>query len=145
VHNATHAFFSWNRHACGSDSSATYHQDFSPNCSSPGDNSVNAFDVSDETWFVRPSSSKCPNRHFTTSYIPADTSSSSDGTSADSSGGRKYTGLETFLIIALGFSTLVVVVLGVVLYRVLKKADDKQPLLADDNYGDADRDNTRIV
>jgi hypothetical protein len=143
VHNATHAFFSWNRHACGSDSSATYHQDFSPNCSSPEDNSVNAFDVSDETWFVRPSSSKCPNRHFTTSYIPADIS-----TSTDSSGGRKYTGLETFLIIVVCVGSLVVVVLGVVLYRVLNSRDSSgayRPLAAEDYHADTKRDNSRIV
>jgi hypothetical protein len=143
IHNATHAFFTWNRHACGSDSAATYHQDFSPNCSSPEDNSVNAFDTSDETWFIRPSADKCPNRHFTTSYVPMETSTaSSEDSSADK---NEFSNLEVLLIVVVCCSSLAVVVLGVILYRAMKSADGKQPLLAEDHYASAKRDNARLV
>lgn len=66
--NETHAYFSWNRHACGSDSEETYHMNFSTSCATPDDNSANAMDTSDEVWLVRPDKTTCSNRHYSTSY-----------------------------------------------------------------------------
>ena len=37
--NATHAFYGWHRHACGSDEPGSEGMNFSTNCRSPGDNS----------------------------------------------------------------------------------------------------------
>ncbi len=60
--NSTHAKYAWHRHACGSDSKATHHINVSSFCSSPGDNSVNAMDTSDDVFIVRPDAAFCRNR-----------------------------------------------------------------------------------
>ena len=68
VLNDTHAFFSWNRHACASKSQDTDHMNFSSSCVTPGDNSKNAMDTSDSVWIVRPDEGECGNRYFSTDY-----------------------------------------------------------------------------
>lgn len=83
--NDTHAYYSWHRHACGSDSDEDFHMNFSSSCYSPGDNSPQKMETSDETWFIRPDAQSCPNRHFTTSHevYPQADSSSNDNDDAD--------------------------------------------------------------
>lgn len=80
--NSTHASYSWHRHACGSDSAADYHMNFSSACYSPDDNSAQKMETSDEVWFVRPGQGACPNRHVTSSHevhpSQSDPSSSDD-------------------------------------------------------------------
>jgi hypothetical protein len=66
--NSTHASYSWHRHACGSDSDADYHMNFSSACYSPDDNSAQKMETSDATWFIRPDEQACPNRHVTSSH-----------------------------------------------------------------------------
>jgi hypothetical protein len=68
VVNNTHAAYSWHRHACGSDSAADYHMNFSSNCYSPGDNSPQKMETSDVTWFIRPDAQTCPNRHVSSTH-----------------------------------------------------------------------------
>lgn len=83
VENSTHAAYSWHRHACGSDSAADYHMNFSSACYSPDDNSAQKMETSDVTWFIRPDAQACPNRHVTSSHEVFPTSDPSDSEDDD--------------------------------------------------------------
>jgi len=116
VVNSTHAFYSWHRHACESDQPGSDGMNFSTVCRSPGDNSEQNMETSDTTWFVRPSSDVCPNRHMgTSSFQPSRSTALNSGSDDDDS---DFTDLELVLVIAVTVLFLSVVVLGVMVYRL---------------------------
>jgi len=69
--NATHASFSWHRHACQSKDPDTFNMDFQPDCQTDGDNSAQAMETSDSFVFIRPSSQDCPNHYVGSDYEPS--------------------------------------------------------------------------
>jgi hypothetical protein len=87
VENATHAKYSWNRHACQSDSPGypDYNMNFSESCVTYGDSAAQAMLTTDETWLVRPDAIKCTNRYRSTAAVSnGDTEASSDSNSNSS-------------------------------------------------------------
>lgn len=123
VVNSTHAFYSWHRHACESDQPGADGMNFSTVCRSPGDNSEQNMETSDTTWFVRPSSSACPNRHMgSSSFQPSKSSALNSGDDDDDS---DFTDLEVVLVVAVAVLFLSVVVLGVMLYQ-LKSSENSE-------------------
>ena len=103
VVNSTHAFYSWHRHACGSDSASDYYMNFSADCYSPGDNSVQKMETSDMTWFVRPDKDMCPNRHVTSTN---DVNPESDFADSDDDEGLDFLTKEELVAIALSLLVL---------------------------------------
>ena len=79
IHNATHAYLSWNRHACddvdintlglygGANSTNNYAMNFNAaTCASAGDNGLFSMTSSDAVWVVKPSAIACPNKYIST-------------------------------------------------------------------------------
>jgi 3',5'-cyclic AMP phosphodiesterase CpdA len=80
IHNSTHAYYAWHRHACGSNDAQAYYMNFSDSCVTPNDKSNQRMLTSDTVWFTRPSNSECTNRWKSTSdsYVGSSSSDSSD-------------------------------------------------------------------
>lgn len=116
-HNASHASYSWHRHACGSDSDADYHMNFSSSCVSPGDNSQQAMETSDTSWIIRPAASECSNRYAGSAYQPSDTSN--DKNNEDDSDDSSFT-KRSLVIFVISLSACCVALLGVVVYMHLQ-------------------------
>ena len=86
IHNATHAYLSWNRHACdalnrndlglygGADSANNYAINTAASCASAGDNGMFSMITSDATWVVKPSASACANKYLSTAATGMPTS-----------------------------------------------------------------------
>lgn len=79
IHNATHAYLSWNRHACdnvdatnlglygGADATNNYAMNFSAaTCTTAGDNGMFAMTTSDASWVIKPSFKECANKYLST-------------------------------------------------------------------------------
>lgn len=123
--NSTHAHFVWNRHACGSSSSDAYYMNFSSGCSSPGDNSVNAFETSDEVWFIKPVSTNCANRWYSTSYEILEVSASSSGNDDDDDSKDKAI-ITSLAVLSSVLGAAVVVMAFVIVYLYKAVHDDPQ-------------------
>ena len=67
IHNSTHAYYAWHRHACGSDDPQVHYMNFSDSCVTPGDESNQRMLTSDTIWFIRPMSTECYNHWISTS------------------------------------------------------------------------------
>jgi len=69
IHNATHAEYKWNRHACGASSDKAGHMDFNESCATPDDNSKDRLSTSDSAWVVRDQQA-CVNKQGPASPVP---------------------------------------------------------------------------
>jgi len=115
VENATHARYTWNRHACQSDSPGypNYNMNFSATCVTDGDTAGQAMIVSDETWFVRPSYSSCANRYRSTAEANAN---NDDTASTSSSSDDSLSSLEVGLAVTTALFGVSTVVLAMMLF-----------------------------
>lgn len=126
VHNSTHAYFAWHRHACGSDQPSSDNMNFSETCSTPGDNSEQAMETSDVVWFVRPSADECSNRWVGSSYQPVNPFAASED-SASGNDDDDYSDREVALIALCScFSFVILILLGTILYLTLIKPGPKR-------------------
>ncbi len=133
IFNSTHAYFSWHRNACGSDSESTYYMNFSTSCVTPGDNSINAMETSDTFWVIRPSVSQCENKAGSSSYEPESTVSSSSSNSK-----KDLSSTEISLTILCSILGAIVVILLFVVFALYQKVGNISPqLLQGKSYSSA--------
>ena len=133
VINSTHAFFSWNRHACASDSEDTYHMNFSSSCVTPDDNSANAMDQSDDVWIVRPSKSTCPNRHFSTQYVIPPPSTANVNSNDDDDDGSDDLVIILSVLASVFGATIVILLFGIYFLYQQAYGKSENALLAKKN------------
>lgn len=110
IENATHAKYTWNRHACQSDSPGypNYNMNFTESCVTYGDIAGQAMLTTDETWLVRPDVKTCKNRYTSTAVVSNDDTATSSG--SDSSLSSLEITLAVFTTL-FGLSTIVLAVM----------------------------------
>lgn len=136
--NDSVAKYSWHRHACNGPNNSRifdYGMNFSDACVTAGDNGNYSMVTSDETYFVRPPRSRCPNRWVSTAVpttreaeevVVASPTAAPTSCSTDSNYQSDVIIGLTILSAVLGVSTALFFVMWFVLWTSGKKMAEKE-------------------
>ena len=111
VHNETHAYYAWHRHACGSDDASAYYMNFSDSCVTPQDTSPQNMSTSDITWLIKPAIEDCPNRWIST--LSTTTITDDDDDNNNNENDLSDTEIALIVLCTL-FGTLNVILFGII-------------------------------